>query len=170
MSSEDKNRNLRERLELQLQLKQLNQTCALLGMTSTFPTSTTSISQLTKFIGKKSSWSVTNKMEFIFSMEVKAGIPEVAEVSTGFSFTLGTESTYGLENSEEKTELLSFPVHVPPGKKMKVDITIGRATVDLPYTGTVEITCLNGSVLEFQTSGVYKGLTYTDAKTVVKEI
>ncbi|KAL6464914.1 hypothetical protein MHYP_G00272310 [Metynnis hypsauchen] len=126
--------------------------------------------ETSKTLSKKSSWSVTNKMEFTFSMEVKAGIPEIAEVTTGFSFTVGTESTYGLENSEEKTELLSFPVHVPPGKKMKVDITIGRATFDLPYTGTVEITCLDGSVLEFQTSGVYKGLTYTDAKTVVKEI
>ncbi|KAL6464916.1 hypothetical protein MHYP_G00272330 [Metynnis hypsauchen] len=126
--------------------------------------------ETSKKLSKKSSWSVTNKMEFTFSMEVKAGIPEIAEVTTGFSFTVGTESTYGLENSEEKTELLSFPVHVPPGKKMKVDITIGRATFDLPYTATVEITCLDGSILEFQTSGVYKGLTYTDAKTVVKEI
>ncbi|KAL7843242.1 hypothetical protein AOLI_G00247540 [Acnodon oligacanthus] len=125
--------------------------------------------ETSKALSKKSSWSVTNKMEFTFSMEVKAGIPEVAEVSTGFIFTLGTESTYSLENSEEKTKLLSFPVHVPPGTKMKVDITIGRATFNLPYTGTVEITCLDGSVLEFQTSGVYKGLTYTDAKTVVKE-
>ncbi|KAI4895238.1 hypothetical protein NFI96_004904 [Prochilodus magdalenae] len=126
--------------------------------------------ETSKTLAKKSSWSVTNKMEFTFSMEVKAGIPEVAEVSAGFSFTLGTESTYGLENSEQKTELLSFPVHVPPGKKMDVNITIGRATIDLPYTGTVQITCYNGSVLQFQTSGIYKGLTYTDAKTVVKEL
>ncbi|KAI4872544.1 hypothetical protein NFI96_005969 [Prochilodus magdalenae] len=115
---------------------------------------------------KTSSWSVTNKMEFSFNMEVKAGIPEVVEVSSGYSFTLGTEGTYSLQNSEQKTELLSFPVHVPPGKTVDVDITIGRATVDLPYTATVQITCYNGSVLQFQTSGIYKGLTYTNAKTV----
>ncbi|XP_053530110.1 aerolysin-like protein [Ictalurus punctatus] len=125
--------------------------------------------ETSKTIIRKSSWSVTNKLEFTFSMEVKAGIPEVVEVSAGFGFTVGTESSYGLENSEERTELFSFPVKVPPGKTVHVDITIGRATVDLPYTGTVQITCYNGSVLEFPTSGIYKGLNYTDAKVVVKE-
>lgn len=125
--------------------------------------------ETSKTITKKSSWSVTNKLEMTFNMEVKAGIPEVLEVSSGFSFSVGSESTYGLENSEEKTETFSFPVKVRPGKSVDVDITIGRATVDLPYTGTVEITCCNNSVLQFPTSGTYKGLTYTDAKAVVKE-
>ncbi|XP_015217114.1 aerolysin-like protein isoform X1 [Lepisosteus oculatus] len=122
-----------------------------------------------KTITKKSSWSVPNKMEANFHMEVSAGIPEVAEVFDGLNFTLQAESTYGLEYSEQKTEVLSFSVQVPPGKTMDVDITIGRAKVDLPYTGTVQITCFNGSVLEINISGTYKGLTYTKAKTVVSE-
>ncbi|XP_072522030.1 aerolysin-like protein [Salminus brasiliensis] len=125
--------------------------------------------ETSKTISKKSSWSVTNKMESNFNMEVKAGIPDVVEVTAGFGFTVGTESSYGLENTEEKTELLSFPVQVPSGKTVDVSITIGRATIDLPYTGTVQMTCYNGSVQQFQTNGVYKGLTYTSAKTVVKE-
>ncbi|XP_066535968.1 aerolysin-like protein [Hoplias malabaricus] len=125
--------------------------------------------QTSKKITTTSSWSMTNKMEFSFHMEVKAIIPEVMELSAGFSFTLGTESTRGLVNSEEKTELMSFTITVPAGKNMDVDITIGRATVELPYTGIVQITCVNGSVLEFPTSGTYKGVTYTDAKTTVTE-
>ncbi|XP_060766933.1 aerolysin-like protein [Neoarius graeffei] len=125
--------------------------------------------ETSKKITKKSSWSVTNKLEFSFSMEVKAGIPKVMEVSTGFGFIVGTESSYGLENTEEKTELLSFPVRIPPGKAVDVDITIGRATIDLPYKGTVKITCYNGSVLRFPTSGPYKGVTFTKAKIVVME-
>ncbi|XP_060766915.1 aerolysin-like protein [Neoarius graeffei] len=125
--------------------------------------------ETTKKIIKKSSWSVTNKIEFSFSMEVKAGVPAVVEVSTGFRFTVGTESSYGLENTEEKMELFSFPVKVPPGKTMDVDITIGRATIDLPYKGTVKITCYNGSVLQFPTSGTYKGVTYTKAKVNMTE-
>ncbi|XP_060766882.1 aerolysin-like protein [Neoarius graeffei] len=125
--------------------------------------------ETSKKITKTSSWSVTNKIEFSFSMEVKAGIPEVVEVSTGFGFTVGTEGSYGLEYTEEKMELFSFPVKIPPGKTMDVDITIGHATIDLPYKGTVKITCYNGSVLQFPTSGIYKGVTYTDAKTVVTE-
>lgn len=81
--------------------------------------------ETSKTITKKSSWSVTNKLEFSFSMEVKAGIPEVVEVSAGFGFQMGTESSYGLENTEEKTELFSFPLKVSPGKAVDVNITIG---------------------------------------------
>ncbi|KAG7318923.1 hypothetical protein KOW79_017397 [Hemibagrus wyckioides] len=125
--------------------------------------------ETSKTITRKSSWSVTNKLETSFNMEVKAGIPEVVEVTAGFSLTVGSESSYGLENTEERSERFSFPVKVPPGKTVDVDITIGRATVDLPYNGTVQITCYNNSVLEFKTSGTYKGLSYTDAKIIVNE-
>ncbi|XP_034088701.1 aerolysin-like protein [Gymnodraco acuticeps] len=123
-----------------------------------------------KKITKKSSWTVTNSMEATFSMEVSAGIPEVIEVSDTFSFTMGTEISYHLENTEERTETVSFTINVPAGKKVKADITIGRATIDLPYTGTVKITCNNGSVLQYDTSGVYKGLTYTTIKESVTEM
>ncbi|XP_076878651.1 aerolysin-like protein [Brachyhypopomus gauderio] len=122
-----------------------------------------------KTVTKKSSWSVTNKIESNFHCEVKAGIPEVAEVSAGYGFTVGVENSFGLENSEQKTETFSFPVKVPPGKTVTVKITIGRVTVDLPYRGTVQITCFNDSVLQFPVSGTYKGVTYTDAKTVITE-
>ncbi|XP_062842966.1 aerolysin-like protein [Trichomycterus rosablanca] len=125
--------------------------------------------ETSKKLTKKSAWSVSNKMEFTFSMEVKAAIPEILEVSTGLGFKVGSEHSYGLENTEEKTEMLSFPAKVPPRKAMDVNITIGRVTVDLPYKGTVKITCYNDSVLTFATSGTYKGLTYTDAKVIVKE-
>ncbi|KAI4788321.1 hypothetical protein KUCAC02_035926 [Chaenocephalus aceratus] len=123
-----------------------------------------------KKITKTSSWTVTNSMEATFSMEVSAGIPEVIKVSTGFSFTMGTESSYHLEHTDERTETVTFTIHVPAGKKVKADITIGRATIDLPYTGTVKITCNNGSVLQYETSGVYKGLTYTAIKESVTEM
>ncbi|KAJ4919487.1 hypothetical protein JOQ06_025905 [Pogonophryne albipinna] len=123
-----------------------------------------------KKITKKSSWTVTNSMEATLSMEVSAGIPEVMEVSTGFSFTMGTESSYHLENTEERMETMTFPINVPAGKKVEAEFTIGRATTDLPYTGTVKITCQNDSVLQYETSGVYKGLSYTSIKANVKEI
>ncbi|KAI9541688.1 nuclear control of ATPase messenger RNA expression protein [Dissostichus eleginoides] len=126
--------------------------------------------ETSKKITKKSSWTVTNSMEATFSMEVSAGIPEVIEVTTGFSFTMGTESSYNLENTEERTETMTFPGKVPAGKKVKADITIGRATTDLPYTGTVKLTCQNGAVLQYNTSGEYKGLSYTSIKENVKEL
>lgn len=122
-----------------------------------------------KKISKKSSWSQSISFSSTISMEVKAGIPEIAEVSTGFSFTIGVESSYGRENTEERTETVSSEINIPPWKKVVVDIDIGRCSFDLPYTGTVKIKCRNQSELQYKTKGIYKGLTYTDIKVHAKE-
>ncbi|CAN0124732.1 unnamed protein product [Lampetra fluviatilis] len=114
-----------------------------------------------KKITKTSSWSTTNKIEFTFSLTVSAGIPEVVEVETGFSFTLSSETTHALEESEERMETLTFPVSVPPHKTVTVVAKIGRANIDLPYTALLRITCMNGALFDVPLSGVYKGLTYT---------
>ncbi len=112
---------------------------------------------------------MSNRFTATFSVEVKAGIPEVIDVSTGFSFSVSHESTYSHEQTDETNETLSTTVDVPPKKMVNVEITIGRATFDLPYTGTVKITCKNGSVLQYETKGIYKGITYTDIKVNTKE-
>ncbi|XP_052458744.1 aerolysin-like protein [Carassius gibelio] len=125
--------------------------------------------ETSKKVIKTSSWSMSVSFTATFSVEVKAGIPEVVEASTGYSFSVGTESTYSHEYTDERTETLTTTVDVPPRKKVDVTITIGRATSDLPYSGTVIITCKNGSVLHYETKGQYKGITYTDIKVNTKE-
>ncbi|KAK7177045.1 hypothetical protein R3I93_001101 [Phoxinus phoxinus] len=122
-----------------------------------------------KKVTKQSSWSVSESLTKAFSVEVKAGVPGIVECSAGFSVTVGPESTYSQTHTAERNETLSTDVNVPPGKKVKVVITIGRAAFDLPYTGTVQITCKNGSVLQYETQGTYKGTTYTDLKVNTKE-
>ncbi|NP_001013322.1 aerolysin-like protein [Danio rerio] len=128
--------------------------------------------ETSKKVIKTSSWSMTKSFSSTFSVEVSAGIPEIAEVSTGFSISFGVESTHSLEQTDEKNETLTTTVEVPPKKKVDVHITIGRASFDLPYTGTVKITCKNGSVLQYETKGQYKGVAYTDIKvnTVEKDL
>ncbi|XP_032834780.1 aerolysin-like protein [Petromyzon marinus] len=125
--------------------------------------------ETSKTVTKTSSWSIANKLEATVSISVTAGIPDVVEVSSGFSFTVGTESTRGVENSESKTELLSFDVTVPPGKTVAIDVNIGRAEIDLPYKGTVRMTLLNGATFDIPMEGVYKGLAYTKATAETRE-
>ncbi|KTF72508.1 hypothetical protein cypCar_00045267 [Cyprinus carpio] len=125
--------------------------------------------ETSKKVIETSSWSMSVSFTATFSVEVKAGIPEIVEASTGYSFSVGAESTYSHVNTNEKTETLTTTIDVPPRKKVDVDITIGRATSDLPYTGTVKITCKDGSVLQYETKGQYKGITYTDIKVDTKE-
>ncbi|XP_047656457.1 aerolysin-like protein [Tachysurus fulvidraco] len=125
--------------------------------------------EISKKIIQKSSWSVKGKMEITYSLKVNAGIPFLVEGKSRFGLTLGVEGTYASETSTEKMELFSFPVKVPAGKTVDVDITLGQATVDLPFTGIMKITCHNGGVLEYKTSGTYKGVVYSDGKVVVNE-
>ncbi|XP_039610132.1 aerolysin-like protein [Polypterus senegalus] len=125
--------------------------------------------QTSKTITKKSSWSVTNSMETSIGMSVKVGILDVVEIGTEFSFKLGIAITQELENTETRTETLTYNIKVPPGKTMDIHVTIGRANIDLPYNATVEITCLDGAIYQYKKSGVYKGLTYTEAKAVIEE-
>ncbi|XP_029015056.2 aerolysin-like protein [Betta splendens] len=125
--------------------------------------------ETSKTLFKKSSWSVTNKLEQNFNIQVKAGIPNIVEFSAGFSLTMGVENRYELENSEEKKETFTFKVEILPRKTALVHISIGRATVDLPYTGIVEVTCKNGDVLRFNTSGTYNGILYTNSKATVTQ-
>ncbi|KAA0721325.1 Aerolysin-like protein [Triplophysa tibetana] len=137
-------------------------------------TNESSISQKQKIesskkLSKTSSWSQSISSSSTISMEVKAGIPDIAEVSTGFSFTIGAESSYGQEYTEERTETVSSEIEISPWTKVVVDINIGRCSFDLPYTGTVKIKCRNESVLQYKTEGKYKGLTYTDVKVHAKE-
>ncbi|XP_047656465.1 aerolysin-like protein [Tachysurus fulvidraco] len=122
-----------------------------------------------KKIIQKSSWSVKGNLGITFSLEVDAGIPCLAEGKSRYELTVGLEGTYASENSTEKLELFSFPVKVPAGNTVDVRVTLGQATVDLPFTGIMKITCHNGSVLECKTSGTYKGVAYSDGKVVVNE-
>lgn len=125
--------------------------------------------QTSKKIVKRTSWSMSDNITATFSVEVKAGIPSFGETSTGFSTTVGKENTYSRENTTERTDTLPTKIEVPPRKKMDVKITTGRCSFDLPYTGTVRMTCTNDSVFSFKTKGQYKGVTYTDINVETKE-
>ncbi|XP_065133733.1 aerolysin-like protein [Paramisgurnus dabryanus] len=122
-----------------------------------------------KTIIKSSSWSTKESVTRAFSMEVKAGVPGIVEVSAGFSFTVGTENTYSREQKDERTQTESFKIDVPPKKKVDVHITIGRCSFDVPYSGTIKVTTDDGAVLTYETKGKYRGVTYTKIRVNTKE-
>ncbi|NP_001103881.1 jacalin 7 [Danio rerio] len=125
--------------------------------------------ETSKKVTTASSWSLSTSLTAAFSVEVSAGVPAVAEVRKGFSISVTAESSYKQDYAEEKNETLSSTIEVPPKKKVVVNISIGRATFDLPYTGIVKITCKGGGVFQYETNGQYKGVTYTDIKVKTDE-
>ncbi|XP_071205313.1 aerolysin-like protein [Salvelinus alpinus] len=87
-----------------------------------------------KTLTKTSSWSVSNKIESTLSVSVKAGIPDLVEGSSGFSLTVGVEQSTSLQKTETITESGTINLKIPPGKTMDVEITIGKANIDLPQS------------------------------------
>ncbi|XP_061840019.1 aerolysin-like protein [Nerophis lumbriciformis] len=112
-------------------------------------------------VTKSKTWSTTTKIESTVSMSVSAGIPGLVEVSSGFSLTVGSEQTSAMTHTDTITESDEVNVKVPPGKTVSVELSVGRAVIDLPYSATVKITCLNGSELAFASTGSYTGVAYT---------
>uniref|UniRef100_A0A3P9JD09 Jacalin-type lectin domain-containing protein n=1 Tax=Oryzias latipes TaxID=8090 RepID=A0A3P9JD09_ORYLA len=83
------------------------------------------------------------------------------------SFSAQTDIVNSPEERQE-AEVSGF-TSITPDSLGFVFINIGRATVDLPYMAKVKITCYNGKTLKFNTSWIYKCVTYTNAKTIVTE-
>ena len=74
-----------------------------------------------------------------------------------------------MNSSETITESDEFNVTVPARKTLTVEVSVGRAVIDLPYSATVKITCLNGSELHFRSTGNYSGVAYTAVGVEVTE-
>ena len=89
------------------------------------------------------------------------------EMSSGYGVTTGEEQTSSMTKEETITKSEEINVTVPAGKTVSVEFSIGRAVINLPFSATVKITCLNGSELQFKSTGNYNGVTYTavDVKT-----
>ncbi|XP_073712830.1 aerolysin-like protein [Misgurnus anguillicaudatus] len=115
------------------------------------------------------SWSTKESVTTVFSKEVKAGIPDIVDVSGGFTYTVGTENTYSREVTETITKTESFTIVVPPLKKVDAHISIGNCSFDVPYTSTVRVTCDNGAELTYETRGQYKGVSFTKIKVETTE-
>ncbi|XP_017212453.1 aerolysin-like protein [Danio rerio] len=125
--------------------------------------------EMSKKVTVTSSWSLLLNLTAAFGVDVQAGIPEIGEVQNNFSVSITPESSFNREHTKEKNQTLSSTIDVPSNKKVDVSITIGRASFDLPYTGMVKITCTNGSELQYETKGQYKGVAYTDVKVKTNE-
>ncbi|CAL8296146.1 unnamed protein product [Boreogadus saida] len=125
-------------------------------------------STYSRSLTKSTTWSTTTEIETTFSMSVTARIPDVFETSSGFGMTLGVEQTSSMTKEEtKKIESEEVKVTVPARKTVSVEFSIGRAVINLPFSATVKIRCLNGSELEWKSTGNYNGVAFTavDVKT-----
>ncbi|XP_034147198.1 aerolysin-like protein [Esox lucius] len=57
--------------------------------------------QYSRTVTKSSSWTTTNKIESTLSVSVQAGIPDLVEVSGGWSLTMGQQQSSSMSNEED---------------------------------------------------------------------
>ncbi|XP_061884640.1 aerolysin-like protein [Entelurus aequoreus] len=112
-------------------------------------------------VTKSTAWTTKTKIEGKLDLTVKGGFPTMMDVSRGFSLTLGREKTSAMTHKETITESDEVSVTVPAGKTVNVELSAGRADIELPYSSTVIITCLNGCTLYFSSGGHYRGVVNT---------
>ena len=110
----------------------------------------------------KENWSTTIGFESSLQVSVTAPIPKLVKITPDFSLKVSVSSTRGAENTTEKTLKWNFPVNVPASSKVKATVTIGKADINLPYTGRILMKTTDGSELTFNVKGNYTGITYTD--------
>ncbi|XP_047656454.1 aerolysin-like protein [Tachysurus fulvidraco] len=125
--------------------------------------------ETSKNIIQKYSWSVNGRLDLSAILNIEAKVPILLKGNHRYEIKTGAEGRYAPETTTEKTESISFPLKVPKNITVNVSIIISEANVNLPFTGLMKITCCNGAVWKFKTSGIYKGAAYSDVKVVVKE-
>ena len=126
--------------------------------------------EVTEKITTKKIWSRTAGLESALQVSVKAGVPKLVEILGKFSLTLSVSSTHGTENTTERTEKWNFPVNVPAKSKIQATVSIGKADINLPYTGNILMKTTDGSELKFAVKGNYTGVEYTDVKFTLASI
>lgn len=101
------------------------------------PTTQTYELNVSEMITKKSCWSFKTGIESTINVSVKGNIPQICEVTAGWSIKAWAEATYSKENTTAKVKTWKFPVTVPGNSNVRATVTMGVANIDLPYTGKI---------------------------------
>jgi len=102
-------------------------------------------------------WSKTTSVEMNYSMSVTAGIPEVADVSTGFSWTTGGSSTQDMASKQTSTQTWSWPIICPANTTIIATGTYYQDQINTKYQGTLKLVLMNGTVVQYPVTGTYQG-------------
>ncbi|KAG9334249.1 hypothetical protein JZ751_008396 [Albula glossodonta] len=111
---------------------------------------------------KTSEWSMTNGINKTFAFKMKAAIPELEKTPDGYMLVLGPEEFRTVCFEESVTRTFTEKVKVKPGQMKHITAEMGKAYIQLPYHGVLEIIFKGGAKMEISIRGIYTGTAYTD--------
>jgi len=115
--------------------------------------------------GTSYTWSLTASMTIGMSIEVSAGIPEIAQVKESFSWTIGISSTYSRTVDTTKTIDLKFPVIVGARTRTYGTFKWWDSVCDVPYTASLIYTFFDHSNYTISIKDVYTGEYITNVES-----
>ncbi|BFI06039.1 hypothetical protein MPTK1_1g28830 [Marchantia polymorpha subsp. ruderalis] len=96
----------------------------------------------------------------------KAGIPFVAEGEVKVDVSNSHTFNWGTTSSESKTYSVKFPAVAPPRHKIIGTATVTRSNIEIPFTVYSKSVATG---FEVATQGIYKGVTYWNIQSEVKQ-
>jgi hypothetical protein len=102
-------------------------------------------------------WSNSTGIEMSITSSVKAGIPEIVDVSIETSVKVSNTFTFGRSQTKKITKSASHKITCPPKSLLKASLTTYQDTLDIDYTGKVELEFQDGDRFSYPVKGIYKG-------------
>ncbi|MBC3788921.1 hypothetical protein [Spirosoma utsteinense] len=115
------------------------------------------------------SWSITKELELSQSVTVSAGIPEIAEVATTFTWRISQSTT----QSSSQTIITEFVIGdsgtLEVGQSVNLAALVQQGSlVNIAYTGKITFNLKSGGSYTSSFNGVYSGVAYTGV--VIKDL
>jgi len=123
--------------------------------------------QISQQYETKSTWSQTNGIKIGTKVSMKAGVPEIAEVSVEVSTEVSHEWTSGQE--ETKTQLFSatLPMDVPPKSRCSARVTFHESKMDIPWKAKAVWVGVDSADAVTDIGGTWTGTTVYDIQYTV---
>jgi hypothetical protein len=118
---------------------------------------------------KEVSWSLSFKVGFEYgvSLTVNAGIPDIADVSGTVSWKISAEMSQSTTKTETKDLSWTINGTANPGERVDLTALTRHGSLDnLPFTGTLQLTTVDGSTFCYPVKGTMNCNDYTSTEVV----
>jgi hypothetical protein len=117
-----------------------------------------------------STWSLSTSVQVGTSVELSAGIPLVTSAKTTVSVSVTVAFSYGESNTETKTDTVRADITLPKKSRITATVTLTEYKTDIPFTADTRKVYYDGTVGYGTTSGIWKGVSVSEAKVTYGEI
>lgn len=114
--------------------------------------------KVTTQTGSKSCWSRSSTFSFEMSVSVEAGLPGVVSVSEGYKWSIGVTQSQEECRDTTSTEEDTYEFSAPARAFYDIQLTQWASPITTPYTADYRLTFVDGTFVDFPTSGVYSGM------------